>query len=111
MLNNTISPSAAEEVTKVRRDPNMIVSGISGTIDDVYSANKTVLRFGHFSEKNQQTIGFDTTQLSDSAETEISGFLGFSTLRMFDIKIDYRDGLVDFSYDAKKWNVIKRHQR
>jgi thioredoxin-like negative regulator of GroEL len=110
-LNNTISPSAAEEVTKVRRDPNMIMSGISGTVDDVYSANKTVLRFGHFSEKNQQMFGFDTTSLSDSAGTEISGFLGFSTLRMFDIKIDYRDGLVDFSYDAKKWNVIKRHQR
>jgi tetratricopeptide (TPR) repeat protein len=111
MLNNTISPSAAEEVTKVRRNPNIIVSGISGTVDDVYTANKAVLRFGHFSEKNQQMIGFDTTSLSDSAGTEISGFLGFSTLRMLDIKIDYRDGLVDFSYDAKKWNVIKRHQR
>ncbi|MGC2196019.1 MAG: hypothetical protein WA628_15185, partial [Terriglobales bacterium] len=26
-----------------------------------------------------------------------------SRLRLLDIKIDYRDGLVDFSYDPKRW--------
>jgi predicted aspartyl protease len=110
-VNNIISPSAAEEVTKVRRDPHIIVRGISGTVSEVYTANKTVLKFGHLSQKNQRMVGFDTTPLSDNAGTEISGFLGFATLRMLDITIDYRDGLVNFSYDPKKWNEIKHLHR
>lgn len=32
-------------------------------------------------------------------ENEVSGILGFETLYMLQIKIDYRDGLVDFVYD------------
>jgi hypothetical protein len=44
-------------------------------------------------------ISFDTKNLSDDVGTEISGFLGFTTLRFLDIKIDYRDALIDFSYD------------
>jgi hypothetical protein len=46
---------------------------------------------------------FDTKPLSDNIGTEVSGFLGFTTLHMLDIKIDYRDGLVDFTYDAKRF--------
>jgi hypothetical protein len=29
--------------------------------------------------------------------------LGFVMLRLLDIKIDYRDGLVDFSYDPTRF--------
>ena len=36
------------------------------------------------------------------AGTEISGILGFTMLRLLEIKIDYRDGLVDFHYDPKR---------
>lgn len=43
----------------------------------------------------------DMKSISDSAGTEISGILGFITLRMLDIKIDYRDALVDFAADPK----------
>jgi hypothetical protein len=69
-----------------------------------------MIRFGRFAEQNQEIIGFDTKAQSDNAGTEISGFLGFQTLRMLDITIDYRDGLVNFGYDAEKWNEIKhRH--
>jgi hypothetical protein len=34
--------------------------------------------------------------MSEGEGTEISGFLGFVALRWLDIKIDYRDALVDF---------------
>jgi hypothetical protein len=44
---------------------------------------------------------FDTKYISDGIGTEISGFLGFTLLRLLDIKIDYRDALVDFNYDAR----------
>ena len=48
-------------------------------------------------------VAFDFTRISDNIGTEISGTLGFTLLRFLDIKIDYRDGLVDFEYDTKRW--------
>jgi len=100
---NTITPAAAREVTKVHGDSDRIIKGISGKVNDVFSANKAVLTFGHLRQENQEITAFDTKNLSDNIGTEISGFLGFTTLRFLDIKIDYRDALVDFQYDAKRW--------
>ena len=102
-LVNFISPSAAREVTKVHGDDNVIVKGISGRVDKVYSANKAVLQFGHLRQENQDMTAIDTKQISDGVGVEISGFLGFTTLRMLDIKIDYRDALVDFKFDEKRF--------
>jgi predicted aspartyl protease len=97
-LTNAISPAAAREVTKVHDDARTIVKGISGSVNNVYIANKAVIQFGHLAQENQDMLAFDTTSLSDNKGTEVSGFLGFATLRLLDIKIDYRDALVDFSY-------------
>jgi tetratricopeptide (TPR) repeat protein len=103
-LNNAISPQAAREVTKVHGDSDTIVKGISGSVKNVYSANKAVLQFGHLRQENQDMLSFDTSLISQSNGTEVSGFLGFVMLRFLDIKIDYRDALVDFSYDPKRLN-------
>jgi len=100
-LVNFISPEAAREVTKVHGDSDIVVEGISGHVDKIYSANKAILIFGHLKQENQDMTAFDTKPLSDSIGTEVSGFLGFTTLRMLDIKIDYRDALVDLTYNAK----------
>lgn len=100
---NAISPCAAREVTKVHGDSDTIIEGISGRVNQVYSANKAVLQFGHLKQENQDMTAFDTKDLSDNAGTEISGFLGFSMLYMLDIKIDYRDALVDFQFDKKRF--------
>jgi tetratricopeptide (TPR) repeat protein len=102
-LSNLISASAATEVTNVHRDSDTVVKGISGRVEKVYTADKAVLQFGHLRQENQDLIAFDLTHLSDSAGTEISGLLGFALLRLLDVKIDYRDGLVDFHYDAEQW--------
>ncbi len=102
-LMNAISPEAGREVTKTHADNDMIVKGISGRVDKVYSADRAVLRFGHLRQENQDMTAFDTKRLSDGAGTKISGFLGFSTLRFLDVKIDYRDGLVDFQFDSKRF--------
>jgi tetratricopeptide (TPR) repeat protein len=101
---NFVSPSAAEEVTKVHGDPHTIVRGISGSVTNVYRADKAVLQFGHLRQENQDLVAIDLTHMSDRIGTEVSGILGFAMLRLLDIKIDYRDGLVDFSYDPKSWN-------
>jgi hypothetical protein len=33
---------------------------------------------------------------------EISGFIGYTALGQLTISIDYRDGLVKFTYDSKR---------
>jgi predicted aspartyl protease len=103
-LTNFISPAAAREVTKVHGDSDTVVEGISGRVDKVYSANKAVLTFGHLRQENQDMTAFDTKPISDSIGTEVSGFLGFVMLRFLDIKIDYRDDLVNFDYDPNRWH-------
>lgn len=100
---NCISPAAAREVTKVHSDSDTIIKGISGSVKNVYSANRAVLTFGHIRQENQDMIAFDTTSLSDAEGTEVSGFLGFTLLRMLDVKIDYRDALVNFTFDSEHW--------
>jgi tetratricopeptide (TPR) repeat protein len=103
-LINFISPAAAREVTKVHNEADVTVEGISGRVDKVYTANKAVLQFGRLRQENQDITAFDTAPLSDDLGTEVSGFLGFVMLRMLEIKIDYRDALIDFQYDAQRWN-------
>ena len=102
-LENAISPQAAREVTKVGNS-DTLVKGVSGSVKNVYSANKAVLQFGRLRQENQDMLSFDTTPFSDSDGTEVSGFLGFVMLHFLDIKIDYRDALVDFSYDARRFD-------
>jgi hypothetical protein len=102
-LTNHITPAAAREVTKVHGDSDTIVKGLSGSVKKVYSADKAILQFGHLRQENQEMLAFDFTRISDNIGTEISGTLGFTLLRMLDIRIDYRDGLMDFNFDAKRW--------
>jgi hypothetical protein len=102
-MTNSISPEAARGVTKVHGDPDMIVKGVSGSVKKVYSANKAVLRFGKLRQENQDMLSIDMSKFSDEDGTEVSGFLGFVLLRFLDIKIDYRDDLVDFSFDQNRF--------
>jgi hypothetical protein len=53
-------------------------------------------------QENQNLTSFDLSHISDAIGTETSGILGFAMLRMLDVKIDYRDGLIDFNYDPKR---------
>lgn len=101
---NMISPEAASEVTKVRRDSYTQVRGISGSVKEVKSADKVVLQFGRFRQQNEDLVSFDMSHISRSAGTEVSGILGFVLLKMLKVTIDYRDGLVDFEYKKSPWN-------
>lgn len=100
-VRNYISPEAARETTKVHRDPDEQVRGLSGDVDKVHSADKVVFQFSHFRQESQELVAFDLSDVSRQTGTEVSGILGFVTLRLFEIKIDYRDGLVDFVLDKK----------
>ena len=98
---NVLSTRAAREVTKVRSDSRMQVRGLSGAVNNVYRADKATLQFGHYSQENQDIVTLDLSAISKSTGTEVSGILGFELLRILQVKIDYRDGLVDFVYDPK----------
>ena len=102
-FSNLISSDAAKEVTKIRNDSYMHVHGISGSVKEVKSADKVVIQFGHFRQENDDLISFDLSGISRSTGTEVSGILGFAMLRMLIVKIDYRDGLVDFDYNPPPW--------
>ncbi len=98
MLNN-ISPEAAREVTKVHGS-DLHVRGLSGEVNKVYEADKAVVQFSHFRQENLGLTTFDLSSISRSLGTEVSGILGLVTLARLTVKIDYRDGLVDFIYKA-----------
>jgi tetratricopeptide (TPR) repeat protein len=96
---NTITPDAAQQVTKIIRDTDARVKGLSGEVKKVYLADKADLKFAHFKQDRQDLVTFSLDGISNSLGTEVSGLLGFRMLYLLDIKIDYRDGLVDFTYN------------
>jgi predicted aspartyl protease len=101
-FDNMISPSVAKQSTKVAKDYATDLEGVGGAVKHVYRADAVDLAFARFHQKHDDMVSFDMTPVSDSMGIEVSGILGFNMLRMLDIKIDYRDGLVDFQYDPKR---------
>lgn len=99
---NTLSVEYAKEVTKVSRDDTVTVKGLSGSVKKVYQANKAILEFAHLRQQNEDVVTFDLSKFSRGAGTEISGILGFNMMVLLEVKIDYRDGLIDFVYDPKR---------
>jgi len=101
-FSDTISPEAAREVTKVRGDSNFKVKGLNGAVKDVFTADKLTLTFSHFRQPARDMIAFDTSKMTPATDPEIAGGLGFAMLYQMQLKIDYRDGLVDFVYDPNR---------
>lgn len=101
---NVLSERAAKQVTKTSTDPYSHVKGLSGDVGNVYRASTATLVFGHLAQKNQNMVTFDLSNISRHLGTEVSGLLGFDLLHMLQVKIDYRDGLVDFAYDPSRWH-------
>jgi Tfp pilus assembly protein PilF len=103
-FDDTLSPAAAKEVTKLSRDENTQVKGLNGNVKEVYRASDAKLQFSHFYQKRQDLVTFDLTSISNADGTEVSGVLGFAMLFLLDMKIDYRDGLVDFTYGGERFH-------
>ena len=97
-----ITPGAARQITQLHGLSNTTVTGINGTVNNVYSADNIWLQFGNLPRQSRTLISFDLSSVSNGLGTEISGILGFDLLKSLDIKIDYRDALVDFQYDPKR---------
>ena len=98
----TVTPEVAREVTKVHREDNLIVHGVSGKVDKVYTADNITFRFAHISQKVDSVVAFETPGLSKNLNMEIAGFIGITALGQMTVSIDYRDGLMKFAYDANR---------
>lgn len=99
---NILSVRAGRQVSKVSSDDRVRIRGLNGEVKKVYSSEKATLRFGHLQQPNLDIVTLDLFTLSRHTGTEVSGFLGFAMLRLLEVKLDYRDGLVDFEYDPKR---------
>jgi tetratricopeptide (TPR) repeat protein len=94
---NSMSPGMARQVSKIRSS-DIAVNGMSGSVSHVFTADQTVLQFSRFRQPHENMITIDLHGLSKDLGTEISGLIGFATLKQMKVIIDYRDGLVDFDY-------------
>lgn len=98
---NVLSTQTAQRLSQLRSDPSTHVTGLSGSVGKVYRADKATLQFGRYEQANEDVVTFDLANISRQTGTQVAGVLGFNMLRILQIKIDYRDGLVDFLYDPK----------
>jgi hypothetical protein len=101
-FSNILSLRAGRQTGKVSSDYRDRVDGLNGEVKKVYAADKATLSFAHFRQSNWGIVTLDLSAVSRQTGTEVSGFLGFAMLRQLDLKLDYRDGLVDFVYDPKR---------
>lgn len=100
-FDNILSERTGRQVGKLKSRHGFRVRGIDGDVKKVYSS-KVTLRFGHLQQSDIDTITVDLSKISRQTGTEISGFLGFALLQMLDVKLDYRDGLVNLEFDPKR---------
>jgi hypothetical protein len=104
---NVLSLREGRQLGKVNSEDRLHVHGLNGEVNKVYSA-KATLRFARLQQPSMDVVTFDLAPQSRRVGTEVSGFLGFAMLRMLEVKLDYRDGLVDFEYDPKRISAFAR---
>jgi tetratricopeptide (TPR) repeat protein len=90
---NLISPGLASQVGKAR-DNGVAVQGVSGQVNEVRSVAGAVLNFANYNQPAEDLLTVDLHPQSKELGTEVSGIVGYSTLRKMKIVINYRDGLV-----------------
>jgi len=95
-----ISPAAVREVTSVGGS-DARVKGISGEVAKVSETDNLTITFARVAQPLRNTLAVDTSNLGRGSGVEISGLIGFPTLRELVITIDYRDNLVHVVYDPK----------
>jgi tetratricopeptide (TPR) repeat protein len=105
---NILSVRAGRQVSKVSSEDRLRVRGLNGEVKKVYSSDKATLRFGNLRQPSLGMVTLDLSTLSRYTGTEVSGFLGFAMLRLLEVELDYRDGLVDFKYDPKRVPLLVR---
>jgi len=103
---NILSLREGRQLGKLNSEDRLHVRGLNGEVNKVYST-KATLRFAGLQQPSMDVVTFDLTPQSRRLGTEVSGLFGFAMLRILEIKLDYRDGLVDFAYDPKRVSAYR----
>ena len=99
---NLISPKAAREVSKLDRDYDDNIRGVSGEVKKVFEAGEFTLAFAGLRLDAPSMRAIDLGQISHGAGVEVSGLIGAPALFQLVMHIDYRDNLVMFEYTPQK---------
>ncbi len=97
--NNFIAQEYVAKLEKLTTESDIVVQGVQGKVQKVFSADDLTLQFAGFRQMNQRLI---THSLGQMGDIRIAGLLGLPILRWFTLHIDYRDGLVGFEYHEPK---------
>ena len=99
-----VDSTFARLTTKIRGNEYMHVHGVSGTVKDVFEADKAELQFARFRQSNLGLTAINLNNEPWHQEVRTGGVLGFPLLTLFRLTLDYRNGLVNFDYvlDHKK---------
>jgi predicted aspartyl protease len=95
-FSSIVSTRLAATLAPLSRATGAKVMGMAGEVRNVYFTQDLMVQFGRWGQPMPEMMSLDLSSLSIGDGVEISGLLGFTTLQLLDVKIDYRDGLVDF---------------
>ncbi len=96
-----LSTHVAGQFDKSSSKIHQNIRGLSGQVKTAYSTQATV-SFAGLERRTKKLTAVDLSSTNRRMGIEISGMLGFGTLRLLDLKLDYRDGLVDFIYASEQ---------
>jgi predicted aspartyl protease len=101
--NTFFNTAVAPEFTTAKFDPSysQFVRGVGGAVGHVAATGNVKMQFGYLTQYQNGAYAFDMTRISQNAGINFAGFLGASALYTLIIDIDYRDGLVRFTYDRR----------
>ncbi|MBV9781750.1 MAG: aspartyl protease family protein [Acidobacteriaceae bacterium] len=97
----TVDTTFARLSTKVRGNQFMHVRGVSGEVKEVFEADKAVIEFAGFRQRNIGLTSFNLNNSPEHQEVRMAGILGMPVLALFRLTLDYRNGLVKFDYTLK----------
>ena len=101
-FNSMVDSKFASLSVKLDRDETRRVRGISGEVNKVFEADKAEIQFANFRQRN---IGMTAVDLNNGPmqhqDFRMSGILGLPLLALFQLTIDYRNGLVHFEQVIK----------
>lgn len=100
---SAIDSTFARLTTKISRDEYMHIKGVSGSVNQVFEADKAELQFARFRQRNLGLTSFDLNNSPVHQPVRMDGILGLPVLVLFRLSLDYRNGLVNFDY------VLDRH--
>jgi hypothetical protein len=84
--------------TKIHGNEYMHVKGLSGSVNQVFEADKAELQFARFRQSNLGLTSINLNNNGEHQDVRMDGVLGLPVLTLFRLSLDYRNGLVNFDY-------------